>query len=113
MRTVSRRAGRGVALALCIVLLAACGGNEPPSSGPEEDRGPDLAAGLLPSDAFGPEAAVSSITREQLEQGAGLAAAGQADLEITPEACAAAVEGTQPRFDEFEDVVAQSATTGS
>ena len=125
------RCGRGVltaGLASCLAsaaLLTACGGGggEPDdaaassspagSSGAEESPAPDLASGLLPAEAFGQEATVVPISLEQLQQGAGVAAQGVEGLQITPEACAAAVEGTQPSFDDFGDVVGQSATVGS
>jgi hypothetical protein len=83
------------------------------SSAAEESEAPDLASGLLPAEAFGPDAAVVAVTQEQLAQGAGLAASGAEGLQITPEECATAVEGTQPDFDDFDDIAAQSATTGS
>ena len=54
-----------------------------------------------------------AITLDQLQKGTGVAAAGAAGVQITPEACATAVQGTQPSFDAFDDVVAQSATTGT
>lgn len=107
-------------------LLTACSGDDgsdaassssaAESSATEEpapDLAPDLASGLLPADAFGPEATVVAVTAEQLEQGAGLAASGAEGLQITPAECATAVEGTQPQFEDFGDVAAQSATTGT
>jgi hypothetical protein len=54
-----------------------------------------------------------AITLDQLQKGTGVAAAGAEGLQVTPEACATAVKGTQPSFDAFDDVVAQSATIGS
>ncbi|TFV62681.1 UNVERIFIED_ORG: hypothetical protein E4P37_16585 [Bacillus sp. AZ43] len=112
---------RPFALAAAVVVLGACGGgsgdeeaaatSEPPSSATESE--PDLASGLLPAEAFGADASVVAVTAEQLQQGAGLAAAGAEGLQISPEECAAAVEGAQPTFDDFDDVAAQSATTGS
>jgi hypothetical protein len=68
---------------------------------------------LLPASAFGPEASVVAVTAEQLQQGAGLAAASVENLQVTPKDCAAAVAGTQPEFDEFDDVAAEAATLGS
>jgi hypothetical protein len=113
----------------CAVLLTACGGGEeaaeeaaapsssassPSSSAPAEAPAEDgaLAAGLLPAEAFGEEATVVPLSQEQLRQGAGLAA-DPADLDISPESCAAAVSGTQPQIDDYEDVAAQSATIGA
>jgi hypothetical protein len=122
MRTPARRTRGAVALLAAVSLVSACGGessgdaagsSEASSSSAAETRAPDLASGLLTADAFGPDATVVAITLDQLRQGAGVAASGAADLQITPEECAAAVEGTQPSFDDFGDVAAQSATTGS
>jgi hypothetical protein len=124
MLTSARRA-RGVLAAglASAALLTACGGDDgsdaaassssASESPAEKTTEPDLASGLLRADAFGPDAAVVSITAEQLQQGAGVAAAGAEGLQITPESCSAAVEGAQPSFDQFDDIAAQSATTGS
>ena len=71
----------------------------------------DLVEGLLPAEAFGEAATAIPLSRDQLEQGAGLAA-DPASLTITPEACAAAVEGTQPRMEDYDEVAALSATVG-
>jgi hypothetical protein len=120
MGSLSRSA---VVLAASLALVTACGGGDDgedqadatpaTSSGAAETQAPDLASGLLPADAFGPDAAVIAMTPEQLQQGAGLAAEGAENLQITPEACAAAVEGVRPGFDDFDDVAAQRATSGS
>ena len=74
---------------------------------------PDLASGLLPAAAFGSAAAVVAMTPEQLQQGEGFAAAGKKGLTITPAGCAAAVVGTEPSFEKFDDVASESATIGS
>jgi hypothetical protein len=120
MRLTSRSARSALALTAVVALGTACGGSDEgqeaastsaaTSSSAEETTGPDLASGLLPADAFGADASVIAISPEQLEQGAGLAASGAEDLQITPEECGVAVKGTQPKFDEFDDVAAQSAT---
>ncbi|CCG04209.1 hypothetical protein [Blastococcus saxobsidens] len=109
------------------VLLAGCGGDEEPGGSPaatststatatstpaDEPREPDLASGLLPAEAFGPEATVVAVSPEQLEQGAGLAAEAE-ELQITPESCRATVDGMQPDIYDFEDIAAQTATTGA
>jgi hypothetical protein len=105
------------------VLLAGCGGSEESADEPaasdaassspaEETSEPDLASGLLPAGAFGPDATVIAVSPEQLRQGAGLAAAAE-DLQISPESCRAAVDGTQPDIDDFDDLAAQSASTGA
>jgi hypothetical protein len=110
-----------------VILLSACGGGDesdtaasstPPessvseSSEPEEPQ-PDLASGLLPASAFGPQASVVAVTAEQLQRGAGLAAASAENLQVSPKDCSAAVAGTQPDFDDFGDVAAEAATVGS
>jgi hypothetical protein len=103
-------------------LLTACAGDEgenasagssATSSSAEEAAAPDLASGLLPAEAFGPQASVVAITPDQLQQGNSIAAAGAEGLQITPEACATAVKGAQPSFDAFDDVAAESATIGT
>jgi hypothetical protein len=112
---------------VCAVLLGACSGDDGSSSAasssssaassspsePAEESQPagDLAAGLLPAEAFGEQATVIPLSRAQLEQGAGLAADPES-LTITPEGCAAAVEGTQPQIEDYDDVAAQSVTMG-
>jgi hypothetical protein len=100
-------------------LLTACAGDDGSTAAPtssssaEETSAPDLASGLLPGGAFGPEATVVAISLEQLQQGAGLATAGAEGLQITPEECAKSVKGAQPSFDAFDDVIAESATVGT
>jgi hypothetical protein len=123
MRLSVRPARAALALTATVALGTACGsgdgGDKASSSSPAsssaaaESEAPDLASGLLAAEAFGPDAAVVAISPDQLAQGAGLAASSSEDLQITPEQCAVAVEGTQPDFDDFDDIAAQSATTGS
>jgi hypothetical protein len=123
MRSSARRIRGALALAASVALVTACGGgdggDEAASSTPAtssadvRSSAPDLASGLLAAEAFGPEATVVALTREQLAQGAGLATSGAEGLQITPEECAVAVEGTQPDIDDVDDIAAQSATTGS
>jgi len=119
-----RRTARGIlAVAVSALLVAGCGSDDggdasasssaPSASTAEESPQADLASGLLPADAFGADASVVAISPEQLAQGAGLAASNAEGLVITPEECAVAVEGTQPDFDDVDDIAAQSATTGS
>jgi ferredoxin len=112
----------------CAVLLTACGGDEPTedaagsssapasnsSSAPAEssDEATGLAAGLLPAEAFGEQATVIPLSREQLRQSAGLAA-DPADLTVSPEGCADVLSSTQPPIDDYEDAAAQSATVGA
>jgi hypothetical protein len=74
----------------------------------------DLAAGLLPAEAFGPGARVLPVSGEQLSE-SGLAGMGvPADVEVTPEACAAALQALpvqQPPA--AEDLAAQVAVQGT
>jgi hypothetical protein len=126
MGTTRRRTRALVPALLCAVLVGACsdGGDQPSaatsspaggSSSESADPGTgdgDLAGGLLPDDAFGAGATVIPLSRGQLEQGAGLAADPETTT-ITPEDCAAAVEGTQPQIEDFDDVAAVSATSGA
>jgi hypothetical protein len=75
---------------------------------------PDLAAGLLPAEAFGPGARVVPIGSEKLSQGALAGAGSLADVEITPDTCVAALEAlpmTEPPA--AEDVAAQLAVQGT
>jgi outer membrane murein-binding lipoprotein Lpp len=123
MPTSARRTRRLLAAALASAgLLAGCSaGNaadeaatsSASTSAAQKSAEPDLASGLLTADAFGPSAAVVAMTPEQLKQGEGIAAAGQKGLTITPESCAAAVQGAQPSFDAYDDVAAESATIGA
>ena len=116
----------------CCILLAACGGGggdeetgeaagisssapaSTSSSAPAEPTAERsrLAAGLLPAEAFGEEAAVIPLSREQLRQSAGLAA-DPADLDVSPETCTEVLSVTQPPVDDYEDVAAQAATVGA
>ncbi|WNV74016.1 hypothetical protein [Geodermatophilus sp. DSM 44513] len=80
----------------------------------------DLAAGLLPADAFGPGARVLPVSGEQLlSRGALLPAGLPADVQVTPEACAAALRVlpmVQPPAAEgpaADDLAAQVAVSGS
>ena len=124
MLTTARRTRGLLAAGLAsAALLTACGGDDgaesaaPSSSASEstaeESSTPDLASGLLPADAFGPDASVVAVSPAQLQQGAGLAESSAEGLQIAPESCNAAVQGAQPSFDEFDDIAAQNATIGS
>jgi hypothetical protein len=72
----------------------------------------DLASGLLTAEDFGPDAVVTAVSPEELQQGAGLAAS-MGDVEVTPEECGGAVQGTQPDLADFDDVAAVAATEGT
>jgi hypothetical protein len=130
-RAVVRTRRTALVGAVCGVgLLTACGGSTDDASGeaagssssapssasssaPVEPTATDgLAAGLLPADAFGEQAAVVPLSRDQLRQSAGLAA-DPAGLDISPDSCAEVLSATQPPIDDYEDVAAQSATVGA
>ena len=127
-RPARRTRPAAVAGAITCVLLTACGGDETTeeaavssssapastsSSAPAEptEDSSALAAGLLPADAFGKDATVIPLSREQLRRSAGLAA-DPASLEVSPESCREVLTGTQPPIDDYEDVAAQGATVG-
>jgi hypothetical protein len=122
VRTLARRCLRAAAL-VPLIALTACGGDDGSDAAAESTSAeettattspaPDLASGLLPADAFGAEATVVAVTREQLQQGAAQAMAAAEDAQVTPKDCSAAVAGTQPDFEDFEDVAAQAATVGT
>ncbi|GAB3202000.1 hypothetical protein GCM10027261_38070 [Geodermatophilus arenarius] len=116
---------------LAVPLLAACGGEDvrgaaspastsssssasgSSSASPSSSAGTDLAPGLLPAEAFGAGAQVTPLTEAQLAQGAAVAGGTAEDLQVTPPECGPAVQGTQPSFDEYDDVAAQVAVTGT
>ena len=105
---------------LCTAVLTGCGGDDAddePQADPDAKSAaasakpepePDLASGLLGADAFGPTAVVTALSPEQLEQGAALSS-DLDDVQVTPPECDAAVQGTQPDLDDFDDVAAVSA----
>ena len=84
---------------------------EEPGEGEEPADGEELAAGLLTQDDFGAGATVIEVDREQLIAAAPVA--GSDDVEISPESCAEAVQGTQPRIEDYDGVAGVSATTGA
>ncbi|WP_131801812.1 hypothetical protein [Klenkia soli] len=119
-----------VVLAAATVLLAGCTSTvegtaspspttagAPSSSGSGGDQGGDqdpdgLAAGLLPEDAFGAGAQVSPVTEADVRAGAAVGA-DLAGVTITPEACAQAIQQSQPSVEDLEDFAAQTATSGT
>lgn len=121
----SRLRGLVAAGLLSTLVLTGCGGDDDADAEPratssgksaeaseKEEAEPDLASGLLGADDFGPNAVVAAVSPEELAQGAGLAASFE-DVVVTPEACGATVEGTQPDLDDFDDLAAVSATEGT
>lgn len=127
--TLSPRRPRGrsgwaaavVAAGTLATTLAACagsGGGKTAGSSSASSASPseaaDLAPGLLPSDAFGSGAAVTSITVQQLQQGTGLAGGGSLQgAQITPQACAALVKASQPQGDQLKGAAAEVARQGA
>ncbi|MGY1640988.1 hypothetical protein ACI782_07595 [Geodermatophilus sp. SYSU D00703] len=105
----------GAVLAGCAAAGGAPEGSGAGSSaaGPSPAAGTDLTAGLLPAEAFGADARVTPVTERQLAQGATAATGSLAGAQVTPEPCAAAVRGTQPQVDQFDDLAAQVAVRGS
>ncbi|SDF04381.1 hypothetical protein SAMN05660662_0846 [Blastococcus aurantiacus] len=105
---------------LSTAVLTGCGGDdaddEPRAesdakaseAAEKEEPEADLASGLLGADAFGPTAVVTALSPEQLEEGAALTG-DLDDVQVTPPECDAAVQGTQPDLDDFDDVAAVSA----
>jgi hypothetical protein len=76
---------------------------------PEPSSGDELAAALLPPEAFGPDAQVVTLDVRQLATSGsgGLPAGGS----VTPPECGQDVGATQVTPEDFGTIVAQSATT--
>jgi hypothetical protein len=116
----SRLRGLLAAGLLATAVLSGCGGDDADdragaasgakaseaSEKPEPE--PDLASGLLGAGDFGPDAVVTSMSPEELAEGAALAG-DLDDVQVVPEECNAAVQGTQPDLEDFDDVAAVSA----
>jgi hypothetical protein len=73
----------------------------------------DLAAGLLPAEAFGPDARVLPVSGQQLSDGTPAAMGAPADVEVTPEACTAALQALPVQPPAAEDLAAQVAVQGA
>jgi hypothetical protein len=107
------------ALATVLAGCAGSGGGKAaasssvPKSSASPSQGADLAPGLLPADAFGSGAAVTSITVQQLQQGTGLAGGSLQGAQISPEACAALVKSTRPQGDQLRGAAAEVAREGT
>lgn len=111
-----------LAAAGAVVLLSACA--EEPSSGEtgatssssasasateERASAEDLTAALLPAEAFGPGAQVTTVNVQQLATNPG---AISPESTIDPDTCTEGVGGTQPAFTpEDGTIVAQAAVT--
>src|SRR5687768_7192510 len=98
------------------VREAAATGSPPPSAEPAAatSAGADLASGLLPAEAFGAGARVLPVSGERLSRGSLASVGSPADVQITPEACTAALQAVplqQPPA--AEDVAAQVAVHGT
>lgn len=120
----SRLRGLVAAGLLTTAVLTGCGGDDADSTpradsdakeaeaSSKEEAEPDLASGLLSADDFGPDAVVAAVSPEELAEGEGLATS-LSDVQVTPESCNAAVQGTQPDLADFDDVAAVSAQEGT
>ena len=76
--------------------------------------GPDLAAGLLPAEAFGADARVVPVSGERLSHGAPAAVGSLAGVQVAPEECAAALQALPVhQLPEAGDVAAQVAVQGT
>jgi hypothetical protein len=98
------------------VREAAATGSPSPSAeaAAATSAGPDLAAGLLPAEAFGADARVIPVSGEELSHGALAGMGSPADVEVGPEACAAVLQALpvqQPPA--ADDVAAQVAVRGT
>jgi hypothetical protein len=85
-----------------------------PSPSAEAASGVDLSAGLLPAEAFGPDARVVPVSGEQLSRDALAGMGSPADVEVTPESCTAALQALpvqQPPA--AQDLAAQVAVQGT
>lgn len=105
-------------LATALAGCAGSGGKSAASSSASSSKasptkGADLARGLLPADAFGTGAAVTSITVQQLQHGTGLGGGSLQGAQITPPACAALVQSTQPQGDQLKGAAAEVAKQGT
>jgi len=130
-RTV-RRSGAGLAAALAATgVLAGCGGGQAATSpgwaAPQGAASPaaatapvatdaDLARGLLPADAFGAGATVVPVTLAQLQQQlaavpGGLTAA-LSGVQVTPAACATALETVGAGLAGVTGLAGEGAHTG-
>jgi hypothetical protein len=130
-----RRSSAGVTAALAAAgLLAGCTGGSGTSAdagsplgaaspvaatapAPAGAAAQDLSRGLLAADAFGPGATVRSVTLAELQQqlaavpgGLGSALAG---VQITPPACATALQGLGAGLVGITDLAGEGARTGA
>jgi hypothetical protein len=120
-RLRSRRLPGAVLVSMAAVgLLAGCAGSgsdgqaaasstSAAASSSGSVTGSALTKGLLPAAAFGSQATVVGLTLEQLKQTTSGLGASTAGVQVSPDACAAAVQGTTPDFSKVGDLAAQSA----
>ena len=98
------------------VQEAAATGAPAPSAeaAPATSAGTDLAAGLLPADAFGAGARGVPVSGERLSQGALAAVGSLSRVQVTPEACAAVLRALPvPELPAAGDAAAQVAVSGT
>lgn len=81
------------------------------SGGSGSGTSTDLEAGLLPQSAYGAGAVVSPVS--EADVAAGSANSSLEGATITPEACAAAVQKSQPSVEDIDGFAAQTATSGT
>src|SRR4051812_22543509 len=75
------------------------------------DPAADLAEGLLPAGAFGPDATVTPVPADRLGR-AGELAGALALVQISPDSCASALRGLLPQAAAVSDAAAQVARAG-
>jgi hypothetical protein len=101
-------------------LLSGCGGGQTrtapaaathaATAAPAADTsGQDLAAGLLPAQAFGDGATAMSVPLDRLRAMAPMAAAPFAGVDVQPPACLSAIQSVLPQLAAVDDAAAQVA----
>jgi hypothetical protein len=127
MRAVTSRPRRTLGLLVaCLAasaVLAGCGGGQtrtapaaathPAPAAPAADTsGQDLAAGLLPAQAFGDGATAMSLPLDRLGAMARMAGAPFAGVDVQPPACLSAVQSVLPQLAGVDDAAGQVARSG-
>jgi hypothetical protein len=100
-------------------LLTGCGGGETPTApaaatqpaaAPAADSdGGDLAAGLLPAEAFGDGATAMAVPLDHLRAMAPMAAAPLGGVDVEPATCLSAVQAVLPQLAAVDDAAVQVA----
>jgi len=103
-------------------LLTGCGSDATTATAPAAATGPatvapaadpaaDLADGLLPAAAFGPDATVTPMPADRLGH-AGELSGALSLVQISPDSCASALRGLLPQAAAVSDAAGQVARTG-